>query len=250
MTPLLFDNLPLPPRPVRGIICDMDGTLVGSEYVCRAKYQEVAKERGFVLTDDDFAAMIGHPPEVSANILGERLGNHAVVPDLRDEAHRRYRVAMHAGQVPPLSGVREGLAWLTARGIPLAVATSSLTEVAETKLAKVNLRQHFTAVVGRDQVTAPKPAPETFQHAAARLGLRPEDCLAIEDSPTGLRAAVAAGTMAALIPDLVDPTPETVAMANWRFANFGALVAWLQGWSTLPTFATLFAPARQAAQPG
>jgi beta-phosphoglucomutase-like phosphatase (HAD superfamily) len=75
-------------------------------------------------------------------------------------------------------------------------------------LERLEILVHFDAVVTRDDVAQPKPHPDLFLEAARRLAVAPEDCLAIEDSHTGVRAALAAGMMTVMVPDLVPPDDE------------------------------------------
>lgn len=206
----------------------MDGTLLGSERVCRSVYQRVARERGLTLTDETFAAMIGHPPEVSRAILAERLGPGVDVVGLGQQAHAEYTAAIGRGEIPPLPGVVDGLAWLARTGLPLAVATSTLTERARLKLDRAGLAAAFTCVIGRDRVEHPKPAPDTYVAAAEALGVEPAHCLAVEDSPTGLRSAHAADMRTVLIPDLVPLSEDSRALADHLFPDFGTFISWLR----------------------
>jgi len=110
--------------------------------------------------------------------------------------------------VPVKRGAREMLEMLAAQDIPMAVATSSRTVAALGHLGTAGLLERFTTVVTRDDVTHPKPHPEPYLMAAGRLRVRPEACLAIEDSHTGVRAAHAAGMQTVMVPDLVPPSDE------------------------------------------
>jgi HAD superfamily hydrolase (TIGR01509 family) len=113
-----------------------------------------------------------------------------------------------ADAVPVKAGVPELLAELKARGIPMAVATSSRAAHALGHLGTAGLLEMFGAVVTRDDVTHPKPNPEPYLTAALRLGVAPADCVAIEDSQTGVRAAHGAGMQCVMVPDLVPPTED------------------------------------------
>ena len=93
-----------------------------------------------------------------------------------------------------------------AQGIPQAIATSSRRPTVERYLGRVGLLDRFAAIVSREDVEKPKPAPDPFLTAAARLGLAPADCLALEDSYHGIASAHAAGMMAIMVPDLLAVT--------------------------------------------
>ena len=99
-------------------------------------------------------------------------------------------------------------------GIPQAIATSSRRPTVERYLGRVGLLGHFAAIVSREDVENPKPAPDPFLAAAAKLGLAPADCLALEDSYHGITAAHAAGTMPIMVPDLLAATDAVRAQVH------------------------------------
>jgi beta-phosphoglucomutase-like phosphatase (HAD superfamily) len=91
------------------------------------------------------------------------------------------------------------------------VATSARRPTAENHLGKAGLLDRFAAIATRDDVERTKPHPDVYIEAARRLGVAPERCIAFEDSNVGLEAAHAAGAMAFMVPDLLQPLPETRA---------------------------------------
>ena len=104
------------------------------------------------------------------------------------------------------------VAELHERGIPTAVATSSRNPHAQHHLGAAGLLDLFDTVVTRDDVVNPKPHPEPYLTAARRLGVDPLQCLALEDSHAGVRAAHAAGMQTIMVPDLVHPSEEIRAL--------------------------------------
>jgi HAD superfamily hydrolase (TIGR01509 family) len=116
----------------------------------------------------------------------------------------------HAMPVKP--GAATLVAYLAREGVPVAVATSANRRTAERHLDGSGLRAQLPLVFTRDDVDHPKPDPAVFLKAAAGLGMAPENCLAVEDSFTGIMAAHAAGTMVVMVPDIVPPTPEIAAL--------------------------------------
>jgi HAD superfamily hydrolase (TIGR01509 family) len=121
------------------------------------------------------------------------------------------RERTHAG-VPIKTGARELLMELRERNIPTAIATSSRAPHAQHQLAAVGLLDMFATIVTRNDVINPKPHPEPYLLAASRLGVDPLTCLALEDSPSGVRAAHAAGMQTIMVPDLVHPSAEIRAL--------------------------------------
>jgi HAD superfamily hydrolase (TIGR01509 family) len=127
------------------------------------------------------------------------------------------RALVAAEGVPLRPGAEAWLAFVAGLGVPLAVATSSGPEVVRVRLgARLPL---FAAVVTRADVARGKPHPDLYLEAARRLGAAPGLCLALEDSPTGARAAIAAGMPVVVVPDLVEPPPDVAARAAGVYAS-------------------------------
>ncbi len=175
------------------IIFDHDGTLVDSEPVHHHCWQATLRPYGVTLTREVYQQRLsGQPTIVSARWLVETYA-------LAVEAETLYQtkmlaVAEHLSRQPfPLMpGAIELLNWLQSQPYLLGVASgASLSEV-DNSLSTHGLAHHFGVVATRDHVTANKPAPDVYRHAAEVLGVDPSQCLAIEDSDSGQRSAMAA----------------------------------------------------------
>ena len=121
--------------------------------------------------------------------------------------------------LPLKSGARELLSALNGSGTPLALASSTRTETVRRELRDAGLLDFFDVVIGGDQVTRSKPHPEIFLRAAAELGTAPEECCVIEDSFNGIRAAAAAGMHPLMVPDMLQPDEEILALAERVFPS-------------------------------
>jgi HAD superfamily hydrolase (TIGR01509 family) len=193
--------------PFDAVVFDMDGTLLDTELVFRSIVFDVADSLGYEMTDALHLAMVGSSHEETSRLLVEAYG--ASFPygifdaKCRDMMHHQL-----AETVPVKRGAPALLTELRTRKIPLAVATSSRSVHAFGHLGRAGLLDLFDSIVTRDDVLNPKPHPEPYLTAARRLGVAPGQCLAIEDSHSGVRAAHAAGMQTIMVPDLVRPTEE------------------------------------------
>ena len=175
------------------VLLDCDGVLVDSEPVANRTLAAFLTEHGLAHTAEECARrFIGlNPRGVGARILAE--GG----PDLREALVRDFtpRIidAMRDG-VPIVAGMDRLLAELASRGIPLAAVSNSPIEELSLKLRVTGLAKHFAGHVhSADALGIPKPAADVYLHAARLLGIDPRACVVVEDSPTGIRAGVAAG---------------------------------------------------------
>jgi HAD superfamily hydrolase (TIGR01509 family) len=197
--------------PFQAVVFDMDGTILDTETVFKTIVFEVCDELGFAMTDAVHLGMVGSSHERSSELLLEAFGVSFPYALFNEKCGVVMRERMH--QVVPVKlGAREILAELHARGIPTAIATSSRRNHVELHLGNAGLMEMFDAIVTRDDVVNPKPDPEPYLTAAARLGIDPAACLALEDSHAGVRAAHAAGMQTVMVPDLVHPSAEIRAL--------------------------------------
>lgn len=192
------------------IIFDMDGLLVDSEPLWHRAETALVESRGYTYT-----------PELRAKIIGLRLD--AIVEMFRRELHfpesnaelidelNRYVLRFLPETIRPQPGAHELVAWVAARGLPRAIASSSPAVVIDAVVQSQGWEEVFAVRCTADNVPAGKPAPDVYLAAAQRLGIPPEHCLALEDSPTGARAAVAAGMVCCAVPDPSHSNAEAFA---------------------------------------
>ncbi len=188
------------------VLWDMDGTIVDTEPYWIATEYELVAEFGGEWSDDKAHSIVGLDLRDSAAVLRDRGGVDLPIDDivnrLLDGVIRRVRQ-----KVPWRPGARELLAALGKAGVPTALVTMSWRRFAEAVVAALPPGS-FTVVITGDEVSNGKPHPEPYLAAAAALGVRARDCVAIEDSPTGVRSAVAAGCRTYAVPNVVDVPPS------------------------------------------
>lgn len=187
------------------VLWDMDGTIVDTEpYWIECEYALVA-EFGGEWDDEKAHSLVGNDLRVSAAIIRDRGGVPLPIDDivnrLLDGVIERVQ-----RKVPWRPGARERLGELRKAGVPCALVTMSWKRFADA-VVKALPPGSFDVVITGDEVTRGKPHPEPYLAAADALGVRAKDCVAIEDSPTGVRSAVAAGCRTFAVPNVVDIPP-------------------------------------------
>ena len=192
----------------KAVIFDMDGLLIDSERIALGLMARVAEEIGFVWDEGVGRSMIGLNSRDSDRLLASVWGPTFPLASFRERFGVLYEAAIQAGEIPIKPFVPELLDYLEVARIPCAVATSTRRTRAEAKLARLRLLPRFGALACGDEVSRGKPAPDIFELAAARLGVEPRDCLALEDSNAGIRAALTANMTVVMVPDLLEPEAD------------------------------------------
>jgi HAD superfamily hydrolase (TIGR01509 family) len=181
------------PQPIRLVIFDCDGVLVDSEGIALEVLVEALAEKGIMLTTDEAAERflgrsLGSLTEVVRSEFGVKI-DPAFLAGMRDELYARFRA-----ELEPLPGVATAIESLKATQVSCCVASSSQRERIELSLSVTGLLPRLSPhIFSATMVERGKPAPDLFLHAAAKMGVTPSQCLVIEDSPAGIRAAQAAG---------------------------------------------------------
>ena len=198
--------------PPQAVIFDMDGLMLDSERALLGCLAQAGADAGHDLPEDLLLSLIGSSDAVTRQIIASRVGAESVDALLRD-SYARYD-GIVAGGVPHRPGIIDLLETLAAQGIPRAVATSTRRPLALRKLETAGLLRYFEHVATSSDVAHAKPAPDIYLLAAHKLGIAPRHCLALEDSPTGVRAALAAGMTVIQIPDLLEPDETVRALGH------------------------------------
>lgn len=198
----------------RAAIFDMDGLMLDTESLAREAWFETMRRWGYALTDDVYLRVLGTTGARTRDIFREAFGPDIPIEAMYDHKQRYVDEAIASGRITIKPGLIELLDWLDAQHILKAVASSTVRALVLKKLDRVNLAGRFDAIVGGDEVTHGKPAPDIFLEAACRLGMAPGACIALEDSENGVRAAHAAGMRVIMVPDLKPPDDETRALAD------------------------------------
>jgi HAD superfamily hydrolase (TIGR01509 family) len=193
----------------------MDGLLLDSERVSQEVFLKAAEMLRAPLTAESALKMVGRNAASGYIYLTELFGDEAFTITFLEKVRELYENEFEAGRIPLKQGVLQLLDTLDEFKIPRAIATSTKRHIAIRKLTKVNVLSRFDCIVGGDEITNGKPAPDIYLKACASIGAKPDSCIACEDSAFGIEAAYTAGLHPILIPDLLTPT-EAMTRHAWK----------------------------------
>ncbi len=216
---------------IKAVIFDFDGVLLDTELLAFRAWQQKLSLMGFMLGEGDYRAMFGLDAQQTVGYILARTGLKSDFQALLEE-QEKMMLSILEGDIQPLPGAVELLLDLFNRGYPLAVASNSSSAYISRALTGLHLDRFFKAVIGREQVQAGKPAPDVYLAAAAALSVVPSQCLAVEDSSVGVKAAVAAGVRCLAIPAPTLPRAE-FSLASATFDSLPSLHAALDAILTL-----------------
>ncbi len=212
----------------KAVIFDVDGTLLNTERIYMHAWKLVGKENGYDVTDEVLrntrAISRAQASLIFKAALGESFDYESYFPRRIEIAEEL--IAQSSDLLMP--GVLDTLDFLRANHIPTAVASSTDRAKTIAHLEHANLASYFDAFVGGDMVEKGKPNPDIFLKAASLLGVAPEDCIVIEDTAAGIRAASAAGMTPVLIPDTAPATEESTRLSHCVLESMEQLPALLQ----------------------
>ncbi|MET0181581.1 MAG: HAD family phosphatase [Caulobacterales bacterium] len=195
------------PRAVKAIVFDMDGLLLDTEALVMQAMMRAGERFGIDVPLDFIHSMVGLPGAASEPLFYKQYGDDFALPEYYGLVREEMAV-LTADGAPIKTGVHDLLDELDAQELPRAVATSTRREFALTRLEKAGLLPRFDKIIAGGDYVNGKPHPEPFLTAAAALGVAPANCIALEDSYNGVRAAHAAGMMTVMVPDLLQPIGE------------------------------------------
>lgn len=199
-------------RPVRGVLFDMDGVVLDTEKLYARFWREAAAELGYSMSYEQALGMRSLNNEAGQAQLERYFGPGVSRQEFRRIRIRRMEAYTNAYGVEPKAGIFELLDYLQSRGIPKAITTSSPMDRVKSYLEPLGLLHRFDRVCSAHQVAKGKPEPDIYLYGAQCLGLDPRDCIALEDSYTGLLSAQRAGCMPVMVPDLDQPDARTMEL--------------------------------------
>ena len=198
--------------PVRGVLFDVDGVILDTECLYSRFWMEACHFYGFPMTKEQSLQMRSLNKTAGQEKLRALFGPAADYTTIRQKRIELMDAFVEKEGVTAKPGIYTLLDALDARGIPCAITSSSPRERLASYLEPLNLYHRFAKVITGYDVPKGKPEPDIYLRGAAELGLAPEECLALEDSPAGILSAFRAGCLPVLIPDQDCPGEDTLSL--------------------------------------
>ncbi len=193
---------------MKAVVFDMDGLMFDTEAVFVKAWDWVGEKIGIGKAGFMVMETLGMNVELTRQKWRERFGSRCDEEEVTRLTFQYIDDFYAKNRVPVKKGLHNLLKYLKKAGFRMAVASSSPMKDIERNLEDAGVREYFSAIVSGDMVEHSKPAPDIYLMACEQLSEAPGDCYALEDSPSGLRAAMAAGCKAVNVPDLWQPDEE------------------------------------------
>ena len=204
--------------PIRGVLFDMDGLVLDSEILYSRFWREACAFYGYPMTYEQSLKMRALNKHAGAAMLRSFFGDTVDYPQLRAKRIELMDAYVEEQGVAVKPGIFELMDYLQQQGIAAAIASSSPLERIRNHLSRHGLDVRFGALCSGHDVPNGKPEPDIYLYAAASLGLKPEECLALEDAPSGILSAYRAGCRTVMIPDQDQPDESTLDLL-WAKAD-------------------------------
>lgn len=200
---------------IQGVLFDMDGLMFDTEPLWGESWAPALALFGLPFKEGLDQAARGTSGDKRMSILRSYYGPDCPAEAVMDAfvriAHEKF-----LSPVPKKPGLDELTAWLDEKGIPMAVVSSSEEELIRRNLENGHLTGRFRAIVSGEMVAHSKPDPEAFLLGAKAIGVKPADCLVLEDSHNGIQAGAAGGFVTVMVPDLMPDTPEMQSLYTMK----------------------------------
>lgn len=193
---------------VKAVVFDMDGLLLDTEKLLVRFWVQAANEAGFPMEREHALSIRSLHRKFAVPFLRELFGETFDYFKIRSRRMELMNAYLAENPLELKKGARELLGYLNENGIRAAIATATDPERTRDYLTRTGIFDCFDKIVCATMVEEGKPKPDIYLYAARELGLFPEECMALEDSPNGVRSAASAGCATVMVPDLTPPDEE------------------------------------------
>lgn len=197
---------------IKGVIFDMDGVILDSEKLYVRFWCEAGRFYGFPMEEKHALSIRSMARPLASEKLKGVFGNSFDYEAVRTKRVELMDDYIEKNGIEIKEGAKELLLYLTESGYKVALATATPPKRAERYLKIHDLYKYFDVTVSASMVSVGKPAPDIYLKAAEMLGISPQSCIALEDSPNGIKSASSAGCVTVMVPDLDKPSDDIIPL--------------------------------------
>lgn len=198
---------------IKAVIFDMDGILIDTERISFNAFKEVLKGYSYEMSEEFYLTMIGRNVKSIKEVMLSEYGSSFPFDEIYEKKVKIAVETIDRDGVIIKPGVHELVDYLKDNNYRIAVATSTRKERAHYLLEQIGIKDKVDYIICGDQVVNSKPDPEIFLKAAKGIGIKPQNCMVIEDSDAGILAASRAGMTGINVPDMKKPDENMKKLA-------------------------------------
>lgn len=213
----------------KAVVFDMDGVIFDSEKLILDIWVELGKEHNIPDIEETMYKCLGVNAAETKQIFLRAYGEDFPYDMYVKEASRRFHAKADGGELPMKPGIVELLSFLKENGYIIGLASSTREASVRQELTDAGIICYFKELTCGDMLKKSKPEPDIYLMACEKLGVKPEEAIAIEDSYNGIRSAYAAGMTPIMVPDIIGPDEEMKEKSYRIFANLLEVKEWLKG---------------------
>lgn len=216
---------------IKAVIFDMDGLMFDTEKLVEDSWIAYGKRNHYPIDSIFMGCIRGRNSAAIEKIVYEKLGRDFPYQDARKSCYEDIFSVIDTKGIPVKDGLLTLLEKLKENKFAIALATSTARERAMAYLENAKITHYFDSIICGDMVTYSKPDPEIFLKAAKQVSFTAEECLVLEDSPNGVKAAFAAHCPVVMVPDLDAPTEEIKQLANKIVPSLNEVYEIIEKWN-------------------
>ncbi len=198
---------------IKAVVFDMDGVIFDTERMFLECWNILGDKHNIENIEATARCCIGLSIVDTVALLKQTYGEDFPVEEHHGMINKMVADRISVDGMPEKAGVREILEYLKSINFPVGLASSTKYDTIISHLERADLLKYFQVIVGGDMIEKSKPNPEIYQLACQKLGVSPQNTVAIEDSKNGIISAYRAGMMPIIVPDLIEPTDEMISMS-------------------------------------
>lgn len=212
---------------IKAVIFDMDGVIFDTERIYLEDWTKVFEKYGYKMIKEVYISIMGTGRKNVKEVFRNEFGQDLPIEEMYIEKDALLFEAIESNKVPLKEGAVEILNFLGNNGYKIALATSAKRDRLDKQLKGANIQDKFGAIVCGEDVVNSKPNPDIFLKAAEILSVKPEECIVIEDSPAGIKAAYNAGMIGLHVEDLKEADEEILKYCYKNFKNLNEIMKYI-----------------------